>query len=1105
MDEHAFWRQKIIQFFHDPPAKALASVPGRGGHARVARELFDVFQHFNVEKKLRYWFKPADWAAAGADRPLLYVPREKGVSGIGTVHWKSSPLITHPLTPGYRLRLPLAAATQEAEDAYETDNGEPRDLLAEEAKAAADLAPLLQDWTDAGHLKSGFVAVWRRFHDELGAHRPDDVLWQEIPADSRCPDHAIWDHLKVTTALAFMKDHKMKGKVQDEGAQEPWMLRLSLGPVSAFIAQSRSARDLWISSYLLADLTWSAMEPIAEHYGPDAIVYPDLRGNPRADCWLFGEHRAALPLGANPSSFAAVLPATFVALVPRGGDGYLETIESLAARAAESVNARWQKLAAVVSEWIADEAKPVAGGVAWRRIWQRQTATAPVRVSWTAIPWKPLERIDNADSLRGRALPAQQPPAAEPPAADADAIKDRRRRLMPWLPARTWSHYELARDVYAHARLDYHQMERGFDYAATHHQLRVRHAMRAENDAGPLQAEEPGEKCTLCGIREALRTGDDDGRHLPLGDSRAAAQKFWCDKHLDPDQTGHERLCAVCATKRFLVAADRAPNPVFNRLWAGMDTPDAEMRDRDLKVRVPFPATATIAAQCFIERIANDGRFDAEMDAVVRACRKAGMQRTSFPRALPRLALLSRDGNPTVKQFLEYEAEDVLFPETAQGKAEGKARGEDNPSDWRDLKTAVTQLRQAVTKAKDIPEPEKRFAIIRLDGDEMGKLLLGDQDAIATRWRDVLHPLALERLNRNKHLLEAGWADLLDCKRLMGPSLHAYISRALGHFSHRIVPWVVEREFSGRLIYAGGDDVLCLAPANEAVDLAARLQQLFSAAWVVDTAPQADPWDWRRSGWDRRHDPEQARRRFAVPLPRPGDDRSIMLDTEDQPVAAHAAYDRPEETMRLTGALLPMLGVGASLSAGIAVGHYKTPLSVLLARSKDLLHFAKQPPSEQSSLPEGQWRGRRAVAVGHASRGGEKTRFAMPWGDDPSNRTRSAQSCIRATIDGFKTGTLPGRLPYQLRALGLSAFCGLQRIDAGPLPEEQKRDARERLLWGLFKGCLARPDAASNDVEAAFALWRQGIAIHGRQYHDYTDGLLFCREMTRGGGSGEDA
>ncbi|MEZ5584380.1 MAG: type III-B CRISPR-associated protein Cas10/Cmr2 [Candidatus Competibacteraceae bacterium] len=110
------------------------------------------------------------------------------------------------------------------------------------------------------------------------------------------------------------------------------MLRFSIGPVQRFVEEARTTRDLWIRlrHFLLSDLIWHAMLPIVKRYGPDCIVYPDLRGNPLVDVWLNGENPQALPEYArNPSTFAAMLPNVFVALVPRGGTGHLLNLEIL--------------------------------------------------------------------------------------------------------------------------------------------------------------------------------------------------------------------------------------------------------------------------------------------------------------------------------------------------------------------------------------------------------------------------------------------------------------------------------------------------------------------------------------------------------------------------------------------------------------------------------------------------------------------------------------------------------------------------------------------------------------------------------------------------------
>lgn len=1055
MEKFALWQQKIIQFFHDPPAKPFGGTPRTGTLKKIANDLFDAFQEHNKGPNWRHWYKSADWATAGADRPLLYVERKKGNRGLGSVSWPKDPVITHPLSAGCRLSLNATASltpeTPEREDGLEEPDGTSRDLIEEQEDVAKELAGHIPDWTNADMLQSGFMVLWRRYRDDLAAKFPNDPLWQEMPADSRTPDHSIWDHLKVTTALAFMEPHKMVEAPKDQGTpREPHMLHVSLGPVGAFIEQARTSRDLWISSYLLADLAWSAMEPLVNLYGPDCIVYPDLRSNPRADAWLKQHYPDALPEGTNPATYASVLPAAFVALVPRGGAGDLQKIEDLMAKSKEGVEARWDTLQQRVFKWFEKEVKPE--DTAWKEIWTRQHQTPPVYLTWTAVPWRPLERIKNPDSLCGQALPAQK---KRPPidTSDAKAIDARRARLAPWMPQEVWAHYERTREVYAHSSLSYHQMERGFDYALTHHMLSVRHAQRKASSPVPIPQEgEPGETCTLCGQRQALHSGDKTKERL--GAARQQAKQFWQNEKLDRDKTGHERLCAVCATKRFLVEADKG-GEVFNHLWDGKTGQE--------RYQVPFPSTATIAAQAFLAAVVKNEDCRAELAAVVEASKEA-LDRTSFPWTLPRLHAVADQGG----EFLKYEAEDVLFPEVLDGKI-AALKDKEKIQQYKKLRTAVQSLRKEAKKTNgEDHTPGTQIAVMRLDGDSMGRLLLGDPKVIGATWRDVLHPEAVKRLedpNKAQTLRDAGWDSLLDSKRLMGPSLHAFVSRALRHFSNHIVPWVVEQEFSGRVIYTGGDDVLCFAPAAEALDIAARLQQLFSAPWVVDTKPEIKPWSWQRQESDWTHNPDAARRRFVIPDYTQG---TIHLNKQGQRIFPHTAKGKWPETQTLKGHLFPLLGTGASLSAGIALGHYKTPLSSLLQRAKALEKVAKKK--------------RASVAIGHASRGGTKTTFTMPWKTGENDVQPTAATVLNTVIKGFTSGALPGRLPYKLRRLAESHTA---------IPDGPGKDA---LLKGLFLSCLE--DGEGKDLSNnAFMVWKRGLEKGNGE-----DGLLLCRALARGTG-----
>jgi CRISPR-associated protein Cmr2 len=1072
MNRLTFWKQKIVQAFHDPPAKPYAWYPGTGGHWGVSKELYGEF----TGKEFKRYHGMPDWAAAGADRPLLAVP--KGKKGPVQVHWPSHPIVTHPLAQGYVF------------DVQHQDESEPearaelrKELLEDELEVAQDLGKLLDDWQDEKQLQHAFIRHWRLFREALASNRKGaktgDPVWELMPADSRSPDHSIWDHLRVTTALAFLTSEK------PSEAQTPWLFKFTVGPVQRFIQESRTSRDLWVSSFLFSDLVFYAMKPFIDHYGPDCIVYPDLRGNPRADCWLAEEVNEALPEDLrNPGTFAAVLPNTFTALIHRGGADYLVPIEDLAQEARESVLRRWKDHAETVRHWL----KGIVSSRRWEAIWERQHKNV-IHTYWSAVAWEKPEKIELKESLRGRALPAQRPGFREPEpedrekaGKDREAISERRERLAPWVNREVWSRYEWAREVYAYTNLNMHQMERGFDYALTHHQLGVRHTLRKATSPDTLGMEEPGEKCSLCGRRQAL-VADPGDSAAAIDISRRSARNFWAfHKDLDPERTGAERLCAVCTMKRFLVAAGSDPEnnklKGINPLWAGISTTYEEVKDSDGKIRLPFPSTAMIACQEYLKNIVEDSKMAAFLRDVADKAQRAGLPRTNFPRSLPKLAAFDPAASQTAGDFLEFDVQNTLFPETVDGLTHGLNNQNSNGQ----KKEALQALRKSVLELRNQAkkcghgDPKTHFAVIRMDGDHMGRLLLGDEEMMDARWTDVLHPEAVKKIYKSDYMGNTGWIDLLEAKRLMGPSLHAFISRALAEFSHRFVPWVVEQEFSGRLIYSGGDDVLCLAPAEEALSITSRLQQLFSSPWIIDTDYQEDPWLWRRKGLQEKHDPERARQRLVIPL-RPPDDQPIRLPIRDPALLEPYVVGQQRDSFHgeINGRLFPMLGPGCSLSAGIAYGHFKTPMSRMLIQAGHLLNdLAKEKCN------------RKAVALGHFSRNGVKTEFAMKWIN--LDTQREAVQDLETVIEAFRKKTLPAGLPYKLRLRAEAASSAFRGSDATLTKNEH-----DRLLRGLFDRALEVMEQLVK--EAAFSLWNEGIKLFPKDPARSVEGLLLARTL----------
>ncbi|CAN95843.1 Putative hydrolase of the HD superfamily [Sorangium cellulosum So ce56] len=1162
-DRTRFWQQKLLQLLHDPPGKAFFLRQGAGGHKAVAADLFQA----TAGVPLKYVRPGPDWAASGADRPVSSPPRPAHVS----VDWVKNPILTHPLASGTAaidlgrrdlpasreqvralagdvgrtLRELLERRVSQEDELDDLPEEEERErFLSERAEQVESELAALPRWHDDARLQQACLQLWRRLPEEPPPGVAE-VVWRHQPADSRAPDHSLWDHLRVTSSLSFLSGRRREGPVM------PWLLAFSLGPVQRFIAQSRTSTDLWTSSMLLSDLVWHAMVPFVERYGPEAIVYPDLRANPRADVWLWEQANGAdgaappahaaryqdvLPEQLNPCSYAGIFPNTFIALVPLGGERYLTLLKDLAGEARRAVLGRWRQLADLARRYFLEQAakRPEAMSDSERKAfeatWARQHEDV-LFTSWSAAAWPSIERVNDPESLAIREALVAQRPAQALPREDAEALAAWRERHTTWIPGETFARYAEARYVYARTNRTVHQCERGFDYPLLHHALVSRHGLRKAEAQGAAIAEESGEKCTLCGLRQALGAGD---AGASVDAQRETARAFWRRFDRNSDD-GAERLCAVCTMKRVLVRAGVATDERGARrrvgltaAWAGPATPLDDVCDRD-ELRVPFPSTATIAAQGYLCAVATRRELQAQVAEVVRCCEDARLPRTSFVRSLRSLAEAAQRADGAGLRFLEYEAELTVFPEVLAaaeerapeggGREQGDGAAQRGGLRDRDgkrvprskveaLRRAVESLRRAAKeldrpagsarRAGDrIPAPGSQVALIALDGDRISQILLGEK--IGARWRDVIHPEAVATMESNEVTRAARWPELLGRKRLMGPSTHAFVNRVLAEFAHTIVPWVVEREFSGRLIYAGGDDVLAIAPAGEALDLCARLAQLYSAAWVLDTSPGEGPWAWRAKTWTSSTS-IRASERFVVvapsetgePLPWPIPEASRRGPIPAGDAAAASAAESAEER------LLPMMGAGQTLSAGIAIGHYKTSLGGLVKAAWDERDRVKGEDEERDCAKEDNEERIRvkgddeerdratredlavknAFSIRRYTRGGEKARLRLSWGRRCAAPGKALAGYLRvkAVIEGFKTGALPGRLPYKLREVE-GAVLAAWLVEAKALPGGlTSREARRELVKRVepfARGLFGAQCAA--EVEGAFEIWWQGL------------------------------
>jgi CRISPR-associated protein Cmr2 len=150
--------------------------------------------------------------------------------------------------------------------------------------------------------------------------------------------------------------------------------------------------------------------------------------------------------------------------------------------------------------------------------------------------------------------------------------------------------------------------------------------------------------------------------------------------------------------------------------------------------------------------------------------------------------------------------------------------------DEKDIKEIVEFL-----KDKKI-SPSKYYAILQMDGDNMGKWLRGEfnikiGEAIHENVKKALIDFSKsddkERIDDNNEKKEEKIKKILDSRHPISPSIHQVFSRRLSIFALEYVRKIVEEDNYGKLVYAGGDDILAFLPVENVLNCAYELQKTF--------------------------------------------------------------------------------------------------------------------------------------------------------------------------------------------------------------------------------------------------------------------------------------
>jgi len=749
------WYEDFLKkFFHDPIDKPF-NIPG---HEKRAKEYAEYFGVSGIDEG-----KYSDQIASCMERSLL--PRD----------------IKQDFT---EIRHPLSE--------------EKLDVILNSQKSIEEISSCLEKISNSYKNlsdKDKALLIWRNLLEEIIEKIQDEELKKCIPilpADTRVPDHSIWEHLKVTTAINAFENY-----------QNNSLFLFTIGPVQSFISQARKAQDFYMGSFMLSYFTFIAMEEVIENYGPSSIIYPDLYKQPLMDWYL--KNKEIAPKNFNSAHITLpTIPNRFVAIIGTTDKNKIEEIsKNMIIKIKNEIKRTKEKILKELKIKLSDTQKEIL---------QNQLSDFP-QIYWVAIPWRKEENDLQIDDLK-------------------DFFTDDK--------INNWK--ELYK--FANEKGEY-PPNIGFLYQLFYTALEK--SMGARKNLREFeQKQEEGRKCSVCGERNVLFFWESKNKKKFLKYNPKA-----CDltgKIEEKYLTDGEGLCALCFLKRtFEKYLEKEVDSIFEDF--------------------SFPSVAEVACADFKEKAKELPEFKE--------------YENKFFKYIP-VRYLNINSLPKLK--LEETLEGSWFHE--ENLTEKKIRDELGVEiDIQKIKELKDLLKNKLYEQAG--KPKKYYAILYLDGDNMGKWLSGEllpgiQYAYNSKvWKELPEDFKkdLQRYTPNK---------------ILTPAIHSAISTALKNYAIEFVRKIVEEDHLGKLIYAGGDDVLAFVNLKELFEVMEKLRWAFSGHIKFENG-------------------------------------EIKVDTSN-----NSGFVLKDGVYYLT------MGKNATCSMGVVIAHYKEPLKIVIDKVFEMNKKAKK-------------------------------------------------------------------------------------------------------------------------------------------------------------------
>ncbi|MEA5620903.1 type III-B CRISPR-associated protein Cas10/Cmr2 [Cronbergia sp. UHCC 0137] len=704
-----------------------------------------------------------------------------------------------------------------------------------------------------------FWWFWRFYPEILAATQPDALLFPAHTVIPDCPLHSHQSTVSALTGAMFPEEW------EEGGSKTPYLLIFSFSPVQEFIKSSRKFLDFWAGSYLLHYLSSRLCWHISQELGPDAVIVPSLWSQEIIDALIVQEYPDFIsdfehlqedkkaPVGrftdkTSTSLSTSGFPNIITVLVPGK-----EAAQKLGTELKLKLTEEWVKIGEKVQLCIRekviaylkkqstniDEILEEAFGDLTKlsdeflEPYRHELRLIQHESCWE---WNKLwnEQLKHTWEPYWAAVPLGSP--------DLPLIKDKENSIFDenWIKVQQEIAHALI-DLPSEAEANvYNTLNVGTWWGSLQQRLRIC-LIAVKNTRNWQIPTAPGERSTISGQFSAVHPRFNYTKFAEgAGTHTSSMRLFWLliSKAFPGLFNGSEKLNALELTKRMAWVYGGVAEELgidVKEIVKKIKSHHSEEKQKFEVIRenqviyerlLRFPNLTSIASARFVhDHPELASKYWENLNQKIKLKLPKYQRFFRFLTRFRSFQVPKTDSqiNPLNRFRNNYNG--VMFSSKWLADDMGLQGAEVHT-----LRNIVNQVHRETGFGDS--SPADWWVIILADGDGMGSYVSGEK---LKKYKSYVEEDAIDKTRDNfdDHLFNQF---LQETAKRMGPATHVGLNRALLDFSNRLVPYLTEKRFCGRVIYSGGDDVKVVLPLEDLPEYLLSLR----AAWCGGEDPHQE-------------------------------------------------------------------------------------------------------------------------------------------------------------------------------------------------------------------------------------------------------------------------